>query len=96
MTAVVNSVALPKSKSGVYTPTSASAALRRDELADRNRTAIEPPAENSDFVHPDHVIPSLDYSRFDELVIVCCHAIYLPDAKDADFPLRSPYDENNW
>lgn len=51
---------------------------------------------NGDFAHPDHVVPSPDYSGFENLVIVCCHAIFHPDVSASDFPLHSPYDEDNW
>jgi hypothetical protein len=37
-----------------------------------------------------------NYSGFEDLIIVCCHAVYKPDAEDHDFPLHSPQDENNW
>ena len=30
------------------------------------------------------------------LVVVCCHAIFHPDPDEPGFPLRSPYDEQNW
>jgi hypothetical protein len=42
------------------------------------------------------VIPRRNYSGFEDLIIVCCHAIYLPDAEEHDFPLRSPQNESNW
>ncbi|OAG12335.1 uncharacterized protein CC84DRAFT_113303 [Paraphaeosphaeria sporulosa] len=51
---------------------------------------------NNDFEHPDHVIPPPDYTGFENLVIVCCHGIFHPDASSPDFPLYSPHDENNW
>ena len=51
---------------------------------------------NEDFVHPEHVVPPRDYTSFEDLVIVCCHAIFHPDVSSTDFPLHSPYDEKNW
>ncbi|KAF2468587.1 uncharacterized protein BDR25DRAFT_187793, partial [Lindgomyces ingoldianus] len=48
------------------------------------------------FEHPDHVIPSIRYDGVQNLVIVCCHSIFHPDASSSSFPLYSPYDERNW
>ncbi|KAF2243903.1 hypothetical protein BU26DRAFT_534126 [Trematosphaeria pertusa] len=52
--------------------------------------------EPDDFTHPDHVTPAPSYEGVENLVIVCCHAIFHPDAASPGFPLYSPYDENNW
>jgi len=52
--------------------------------------------DNPDFVHPDHVIPSPSHPSAESLIIVCCHAIFLPDADAHDFPLHSPHHESNW
>lgn len=52
--------------------------------------------ENKDIKHLDHVIPPQSYERIDTLVIVCCHAIFQPDASSPSFPLKSPLDEWNW
>lgn len=88
-------VILPRSRSSAST--SASATIVSDEAAGRTTAETEPEgADSSDFVHPDHVIPNLDYSKFEDLIIVCCHAIYLPDADSSDFPLHSPLLESNW
>lgn len=48
------------------------------------------------FSHPDHVITPPNYSGIDSLIIVCCHAIFHPDASHPSFPLKSPHDERNW
>lgn len=51
---------------------------------------------NENFTHPNHIVPSPDYSGFENLVIVCCHGIFHPEPSSPDFPLHSPYDEKNW
>ncbi|KAF2003763.1 hypothetical protein P154DRAFT_543776 [Amniculicola lignicola CBS 123094] len=48
------------------------------------------------FDHPDHVIPPPNYTGVEELVIVCCHAIFHPDADSPSLPLSSPRLESNW
>ncbi|KAL5425483.1 hypothetical protein PMIN04_002540 [Paraphaeosphaeria minitans] len=52
--------------------------------------------QNEHFKHPDHAIPPPDYTTYRNLVIVCCHAIFHPDASSPEFPLYSPHDEKNW
>jgi hypothetical protein len=52
--------------------------------------------EPSGFIHPEHVIPPPNYAGIEKLVIVCCHAIFHPDASSPSLPLHSPYDESNW
>ncbi|KAF2689873.1 hypothetical protein K458DRAFT_439033 [Lentithecium fluviatile CBS 122367] len=52
--------------------------------------------EEDDFTYPDHVIPSPSYQGMENLVIVCCHAIFHPDADSSSFPLNSPHLEENW
>lgn len=97
--------ALPRSKTYASTspiapthnPATATGTVRSDEAAARRHGEEEiRAAENSDFAHPDHVIPPRQYNGFDDLIIVCCHAVYLPDAESDDFPLHSPHDERNW
>jgi hypothetical protein len=85
--------ALPKSKSSNAAPDpdphpSASA----HQQAESHLQA----ADNPDFAHPDHVINRPNYSGFEDLIIVCCHAIYIPSADEHDFPLHTPHDERNW
>ncbi|KAF2116430.1 hypothetical protein BDV96DRAFT_480914, partial [Lophiotrema nucula] len=50
----------------------------------------------SDFEHPDHSIPVPNYDGVENLVIVCCHAIFHPDVQNPSFPLHSPLNESNW
>ncbi|KAI8935142.1 hypothetical protein NX059_007736 [Plenodomus lindquistii] len=83
---------LPKSKSiriSVRTTTDEHAAH-----ANVNQDWQTP--EDPDFVHPDHVVPPPSYPHAENLIIVCCHAIFLPDAEIPEFPLYSPHDESNW
>lgn len=106
--AAATTPALPKSKTGVaptnITATTTSDAARSTitshsahaESAHQQAEDALHAADNPDFEHPDHVIPRRNYSGFEDLIIVCCHAIYLPDAEDPDFPLKSPHDEQNW
>ncbi|KAF2036482.1 hypothetical protein EK21DRAFT_51346 [Setomelanomma holmii] len=101
MASAASTSALPKSKAG------ASASTKENGRTPATTTSHEPSAhqqaeaelrssENPDFIHPDHVIPRPNYGGFEDLIIVCCHAIYLPDADENDFPLRSPHNEGNW
>jgi hypothetical protein len=94
--------ALPKSKAGI------SASVPNPGSATKTGHHAEPlfyehagsdlqQLENTDFVHPDQVTPALKYNEgIDTLIIVCCHAIFHPDADAADFPTHSPQDEQNW
>lgn len=96
MASAASTSALPKSKTGSTTnPEPAAATIASDSAHQQAEDALRG-AEDPDFVHPDHVIPRRNYSGFEDLIIVCCHAIYLPDAEAHDFPLHSPHDENNW
>ncbi|KAF1957147.1 hypothetical protein CC80DRAFT_55194 [Byssothecium circinans] len=52
--------------------------------------------ESEHFTHPEHVIPPPSFKGIENLVIVCCHAIFHPDASSPSLPLHSPYNENNW
>ncbi|KAL5116407.1 hypothetical protein ACEQ8H_005755 [Pleosporales sp. CAS-2024a] len=80
--------ALPKSKTGAAPP----ATTTSDAPSPPAHTA----ADNPNFIHPHHVIPPPNYTAFHDLVIVCCHAIYLPHVHDQHFALKSPHDETNW
>jgi hypothetical protein len=64
-------------------------------LTDAVQAAVDI-GEDGDFTHPDHDIPPQSYEGIDTLVIVCCHAIFHPDASSSSFPLKSPLDERNW
>jgi hypothetical protein len=93
---------LPRSKTYASTPlitstAATTATVRSDEAAVRRHGEEElREAEDPDFVHPDHAIPPAQYNGFEDLIIVCCHAVYLPDVDSNDFPLYSPHDERNW
>lgn len=54
--------------------------------------------ENPEFEHPDQLEPSgPKYNQnIEDLVIVCCHAIFHPDVEAPDFPTYNPHDEGNW
>lgn len=93
-------------------PTTPPKALPKSNLQRSNTSgsigkpaSVAPPKEatpptagldNPSFVHPDHEIPERSYVGFENLVIVCCHAIFHPDPSSSNFPLNSPYDEDNW
>jgi hypothetical protein len=87
---------LPKSNfhnATAATNTDVGASIAPDALPTAPSPAYQP---NEAFQHPDHHVPPRDYAGFETLVIVCCHAIFRPDALSPAFPLHSPYDENNW
>jgi hypothetical protein len=94
--------ALPKSKAGISasTPEPNPATTTTHGKEPLRHKGTEPDAQqqdNTNFVHPDHDTPTLKYNkRIDTLIVVCCHAIFHPDADAADFPTHSPQDENNW
>jgi len=52
--------------------------------------------QTSAFSYPDHVIPPRNYTGIQDLVIVCCHAIFHPDVSSPSFPLYGPHVESNW
>lgn len=83
---------LPKSKSTLVSIRSAT----NEYAAHANTNRAWQTPEDPDFVHPDHVIPPPSYPSAENLIIVCCHAIFVPDAEDPGFPLHSPQDESNW
>lgn len=89
--------ALPKSKSKASA--SAAAATAANVAASHLHKELElesQDTENLEFVHPEHVVPPRTYSGIQDLIIVCCHAIFHPDVESPSFPLHSPYDEKNW
>jgi hypothetical protein len=89
--------ALPRSKSSATPTNHVTATITSDSTwAHQEAEGAVQAASDPDFVHPDHVIPRPNYSGFEDLIIVCCHAIYLPEADSHNFPLHSPHDERNW
>ncbi|PSN73411.1 hypothetical protein BS50DRAFT_482800 [Corynespora cassiicola Philippines] len=102
MTPATASTALPKSK---HHHTIATAPAGGPAPAATPDEAPQPPSvvparqdtdASAGSSYPDHVVPPRDYSGVEHLVIVCCHAIFHPDASSPDFPLHSPFDEGNW
>ena len=89
--------ALPKSNNHQSTiaATTGRPALPPLPPTDASHAAIDI-AEDGEFTHPDHDIPPRSYDGIDTLVVVCCHAIFHPDASSSNFPLKSPLDERNW
>ncbi|KAH8725040.1 hypothetical protein GQ44DRAFT_616593 [Phaeosphaeriaceae sp. PMI808] len=94
MASATSTTALPRSKTGISTKNTAAPVPNEASASQRAEDILV--ADNSDFIHPNHVIPNCNYSGFEDLIIVCCHAIYLPDAESPDFPLQSPHKESNW
>ncbi|ORX95534.1 hypothetical protein BCR34DRAFT_498384 [Clohesyomyces aquaticus] len=74
----------------------ASAVPLLDEPALQPQKDLASHSRGHVFNHSDHVIPPRSYHGVENLVIVCCHAIYHPDASSPSFPLYSPLDERNW
>lgn len=75
--------------------------------AENGRTATEPASsyhndtstlDNLDFEHPDQLESSGPRynENIEDLVIVCCHAVFHPDVEAPDFPTHNPHDEGNW
>ncbi|KAH7396810.1 hypothetical protein DE146DRAFT_51643 [Phaeosphaeria sp. MPI-PUGE-AT-0046c] len=93
MASATSRPALPRSKTNTAPASHVSATITSDQTPPEDAL---PAADNPNFAHPTHVIPPPNHSRFEDLIIVCCHAIYLPDADSPSFPLQSPYDERNW
>jgi hypothetical protein len=90
---------LPRSKTGAAPSNATATTTSESAHADSAHQQAEDhlrAGDNPNFEHPDHVIPRPNYSGFEDLIIVCCHAIYLPEAEDPQLPLKSPYDERNW
>lgn len=44
---------------------------------------------------PPHFPPS-HYASVTNLILICCHAIYLPCPSSPTFPLSTPHNESNW
>ncbi|KZM25713.1 uncharacterized protein EKO05_0006065 [Ascochyta rabiei] len=88
--------ALPKSKANTeHGPTLASKPSGDAAAAYHNEATIR---DNPYFEHPDQIEASgSKYNQgIENLVIVCCHAIFHPDVEAPDFPTHNPHDESNW
>jgi hypothetical protein len=100
MASAASLVDLPKSKSRSKSQVSASTnslAKTTQKVAAQPtvRHGREVPQERQ-FAHPPHVIPPPSYPNVQNLIIVCCHAIFLPNGDAPHLPLCSPYHEPNW
>ncbi|KAF1931371.1 uncharacterized protein M421DRAFT_56873 [Didymella exigua CBS 183.55] len=86
---------LPKSRAHTENGPAATEPLRQDVTAFHGKIST---LENPDFEHPDQSESSgPKYNEnIEDLVIVCCHAIFHPDVTAPDFPTHSPHDEGNW
>ncbi|KAJ4295522.1 hypothetical protein N0V90_007535 [Kalmusia sp. IMI 367209] len=88
---------LPRSNfHAANTPTTTERLVGASKPPDAEPLATPAYQEAEDFTHPDHVIPPQSYAGIENLVIICCHAIFHPDPLSPDFPLHAPFDENNW
>ncbi|OAL53786.1 hypothetical protein IQ07DRAFT_560147 [Pyrenochaeta sp. DS3sAY3a] len=92
---------LPRSKSSTsaftVNPVGSTATIASDEAAVQDQAKHEwQVPEDPEFIHPDHVIPPKSYKGVHDLIIVCCHAIFRPDAESSGFALHSPHYEPNW
>ncbi|KAF2262751.1 hypothetical protein CC78DRAFT_467397 [Lojkania enalia] len=95
---------LPKSNfqhslasASAHGPVAAPAAADINESTPRwDQDAVDKARDSPSFSHPDHVIPPPSYDGVENLVVVCCHAIFHPDVLDPSFPLNSPHNESNW
>jgi hypothetical protein len=88
-------VDLPRSKSKASSATATATTIASETRAHVGTCQRRAP-ENPDSVHPVHAIRPPSYPNAENLIIVCCHAIFLPNAEAPDFPLRSPHYEPNW
>ena len=86
---------LPKSKHHISNIAAPPRNLPPPPPTDTVNTAVTVD-EDENFSYPYHVIPPPSHEGIDTLVIVCCHAIFQPDASSSSLPLRSPSDERNW
>lgn len=95
MASAANLSALPKSKA--HTQIESAAAKPSEEAAATHHNET-PVRDNPDFQHPSQLESSGPrYNKnIEELVIVCCHAIFHPDVEAPDFPTNNPHNESNW
>ncbi|KAF9700188.1 hypothetical protein EKO04_001658 [Ascochyta lentis] len=95
MTPAAVLTALPKSKANTeFDPTAATKPSEEAAAAYHEATI----RDNPDFEHPDQIEASGPrYNKgIENLVIVCCHAIFHPNVEAPDFPTHNPHDESNW
>lgn len=94
MASVADLTALPKSRAHTENGHTTKSS-EQDATAYHGDTST---LENPDFEHPDQLESSgPKYNKnIEELVIVCCHAIFHPDVEAPDFPTHNPHDEGNW
>jgi len=87
--------ALPRSKAHAENrpPSSAKPA---GSVVTPHREIIE--QDNPDFKHPEQLEASGPRynKKIENLLVVCCHAIFHPDVEAPSFPTYSPHDESNW
>lgn len=96
MTSAANLTSLPKSKAHTeYGPPAAGRPSEESAATHYNEAAV---LDNPDFEHPNQLEPSgPKYNKnIEELVIVCCHAIFHPDVEAPSFPTYDPHEESNW
>jgi hypothetical protein len=96
MASAADLTALPKSKAHTENShTAATKPLEEDAVEHHNESTVQ---DNPDFEHPGQLESSgPKYNKnIENLVIVCCHAIFHPDVEAPDFPTNNPHDESNW
>ncbi|KAJ8107793.1 hypothetical protein OPT61_g8618 [Boeremia exigua] len=94
MASAASLTALPKSKA--HARYGAAAAAQPSTAAGHHSET--PAQDNPDFEHPaqpESTGPKYN-KNIEELVIVCCHAIFHPDIEKPNFPTYNPHDESNW
>lgn len=98
MASATPSRTLPKSNfhHSIASATSASSASAAPVYEAAPQANVDLAWDAPTFAHPDHVIPPPNYNGIENLIIVCCHAIFHPDVSSPSFPLSSPYNESNW
>ncbi|KAF2626123.1 hypothetical protein BU25DRAFT_101891 [Macroventuria anomochaeta] len=96
MASAANLSALPKSKAHTENgPTATTKPSEEAGAAYHNEITIQ---DNPYFEHPDQLESTgPKYNKnIEDLVIVCCHAIFHPNVEAPDFPTHNPHDEGNW
>ncbi|KAF3044379.1 hypothetical protein E8E12_009914 [Didymella heteroderae] len=94
MASAANLTGLPKSRAHTEDGHNTTRPTEPDS-AYHNETST---LENPDFEHPDQLESSEPkYNKnIENLVIICCHAIFYPDVEAPDFPTHNPHSEGNW